>query len=599
MKSRLWLIWMFLMLAAAGSAASIEGVYLADGVMSLLEINPTVFSFKSDFIYGESRYGKPAKIITRPDGFILIFELKIFSGIHAPIERTALFFTPSQSIKGDWDLAQISQIFDDIPTNKLIRFMYPLKKNVPSALHRVEDKRVIEYYKQLGESKKTTRSNLALAEDIWKAAARDFWARAIFLNALIINEKWEKAEYANNLWKSDLQKSPNPFIKQIPENIEQCLAFHRLSSEGQNAWDYIIEIGDNTNKEPFENILEKAASCKGCIQKIYPLTIGDNIFQNYLIYQVNSKILGVKAIFAMLEGENARALHLLRLTYLLSQFLYNKTVMNTNTTTNLINIAIKSVSCNGLQIYLLNACSSPDEIKEFYDMFRKLKDIDDETPIQFSLKRQMPDLDYMPEEVKSSFIWEEMSWATIEAKSLLLLMAAAARYRFLTNGQFPKEAAEFAPLMKEGLPQDPFGNQPLKFIAEKEPFTVYSIGPDKKDEKAAIAYDPTNGTTSAGDIFIEIPRERKYPFPPKGKLAATKEGILKQFPNDLPPDPFHDDRNAPLSVTDETPARIFSFGPNCDSSRVKDGKGLMPLEPPYDPTNGIQSAGDLIMHTRP
>lgn len=579
------------MLAAAAGATTIEGVYLTDGVMSILEINPKIWSFKSQFIYGGNRYGKPAKIISRPDGFILIFESKMTEGSNVPITKTALFFTPSQSIRGDWDLAQISPEINDIKDKELIKLMYPMKKIVPSALHRVGDKRVIEYYKQLSASKESGNSNLALAADIWKAAPRDFWARAIYLNALIINGNWEEAEHSNNLWKSDLQNSANPFIRQIPENIEQCLAYHRLSSEGQNAWDYIMEISDNTNKESFEKILEKAAACKGCIQKIYPLTIGESAYLNFLSYQVNSKTLGIRAVFAMISRDNARALHLLRLTYLLSQFLSGKTVVMNN----FIGLAIRSISCNGLQIYLLNACSTPDEIREFYDSLRKLKDADALTPIKLSFYHETPDWDYMPEEVKTPSIEGEIRWAAVEAKSRLLLMAAAARYHFLKVGKFPKEAAEFAPLMKEGLPLDPFDEQPLKFIADKEPFTVYSIGPDKKDEKAAVAYDPTNGTISDGDVFIEIPKQPRYPFPPKGQLATTKEGILKQFPNDLPPDPFHDKRGTPLSITDETPARIFSFGPNCDSNRVKDGKGLLPLEPPYDPTNGVVSAGDLIL----
>ncbi|MCX6998954.1 MAG: hypothetical protein NT106_01440, partial [Candidatus Sumerlaeota bacterium] len=110
----------------------------------------------------------------------------------------------------------------------------------------------------------------------------------------------------------------------------------------------------------------------------------------------------------------------------------------------------------------------------------------------------------------------------------------------------------------------------------------------------------TNGTISPGDVFIEIPRKPRYPFPPKGQLATTKEGLLKQFPNDLPPDNFHDVKGAPLSITDTVPAKIISFGPDTDSARVRsDGTGLLPLQPAYDPTNGTVSPGDLILNTAP
>jgi hypothetical protein len=191
-------------------------------------------------------------------------------------------------------------------------------------------------------------------------------------------------------------------------------------------------------------------------------------------------------------------------------------------------------------------------------------------------------------------------WDTAEAKSRLLLAGAAARHNFLKTGAFPHEASDFVPLLPDRLPQDPFTGTPLRFIANRDPFVVYSVGPDKRDDKAAFLYDPTNGTFSPGDVFIEIPRKPRYPFPPKGQLATTKEGLLKQFPNNLPPDIFHDVKGAPLSITDTIPAKIVSFGPDTDSSRVRpDGTGLLPLQPAYDPTNGTISRGDLILNTAP
>ncbi|MCE5229709.1 DUF1380 domain-containing protein [bacterium] len=53
---------------------------------------------------------------------------------------------------------------------------------------------------------------------------------------------------------------------------------------------------------------------------------------------------------------------------------------------------------------------------------------------------------------------------------------------------------------------DPFNNEPLKTVSGDKSITIYSIGPDKVDQHAAIAYDPTNGTLSAGDMILTIPR---------------------------------------------------------------------------------------------
>ncbi len=54
------------------------------------------------------------------------------------------------------------------------------------------------------------------------------------------------------------------------------------------------------------------------------------------------------------------------------------------------------------------------------------------------------------------------------------------------------------------LPADPFGDGPLRSIEEAGATIFYSLGPDQSDQRAAIAYDPTNGTTSPGDIFVRL-----------------------------------------------------------------------------------------------
>ncbi|MCE5231512.1 hypothetical protein LLG95_18190 [bacterium] len=53
---------------------------------------------------------------------------------------------------------------------------------------------------------------------------------------------------------------------------------------------------------------------------------------------------------------------------------------------------------------------------------------------------------------------------------------------------------------------DPFTTLPLRRIDEPTTTTLYSLGPDRADQRAAITYDPTNGTHSVGDIFIHVPQ---------------------------------------------------------------------------------------------
>ncbi len=61
-------------------------------------------------------------------------------------------------------------------------------------------------------------------------------------------------------------------------------------------------------------------------------------------------------------------------------------------------------------------------------------------------------------------------------------------------------------LGRGGAVEDPFTGEPLQTIEEPGARVIYSLGPDGEDQRAAVSYDPTNGTFSAGDIFIRMRR---------------------------------------------------------------------------------------------
>jgi len=53
-----------------------------------------------------------------------------------------------------------------------------------------------------------------------------------------------------------------------------------------------------------------------------------------------------------------------------------------------------------------------------------------------------------------------------------------------------------------GMPQDPFSGKPVRYAPQPDgSFQVWSVGPDRIDQQGAFRYDPTNGTTSQGDIL--------------------------------------------------------------------------------------------------
>lgn len=62
-----------------------------------------------------------------------------------------------------------------------------------------------------------------------------------------------------------------------------------------------------------------------------------------------------------------------------------------------------------------------------------------------------------------------------------------------------RDASALVPVLFLELPKDSFTNSTYHW--DPKTGIDYSVGPDLRDDHAAVGYDPTNGTLSAGDIF--------------------------------------------------------------------------------------------------
>ncbi|MCX7001178.1 MAG: hypothetical protein NT106_12930 [Candidatus Sumerlaeota bacterium] len=585
-------VFLVILIAYRAKYATVKGLYLAEGISTVLQIEPRILTYKPEILYpkdGTDSLGNPVKIITSSG------KMTIVSNVHGTYSYGALQFKPSGTTQGDWDLIGFGEM-GGIPDaeKRVMRTITTLSKPISSYLHRIKDKKIIKYFESI-QNNGGLKSDLSVAEKLFENYPTDPYICVIYLDALMRNDKWDELSRQNALLKDRISQTPNPNIACIPQLMEQAVASHKLSKEGQNAYDWLMKIGEPNPKESFESLLEKAAACKAGIPPVHPPSLLYGSVPNFLGVQVLYKVLRVQATFAMLKGNNERALHLLTLIYRCSQICCGPT----NLLSNLIGISLKFISCGGMELYMANACKSPEEVKTFFDTLQNLKKIDATLRLDDFRRTESPFWNALYDEdihYAGHLIETHVRWDTVEARSLLLLASAAARYHLLTSGKFPNNEFDFAPLLPQSFPNDPFSKTPLKFLTDGDVFKVYSVGPDKKDNRAAFFYDPTNGTVSDGDICIEIPRRSRYPFPPRGQLATTKEGLLKQFPNNLPTDPFNDG-GLPLTIIDTTPAQIISFGPDCEASRVTNGAILMPLQYSYDPTNGTISPGDIIMDT--
>lgn len=71
------------------------------------------------------------------------------------------------------------------------------------------------------------------------------------------------------------------------------------------------------------------------------------------------------------------------------------------------------------------------------------------------------------------------------------------------KGAYPDSMASLVPSYLESAPIDPFCGKPIQYRKiSQESYKVWGVGPDLKNETAAISYDPTNGDISAGDVVF-------------------------------------------------------------------------------------------------
>ncbi|MCD6385573.1 hypothetical protein J7M23_07310 [Candidatus Sumerlaeota bacterium] len=105
---------------------------------------------------------------------------------------------------------------------------------------------------------------------------------------------------------------------------------------------------------------------------------------------------------------------------------------------------------------------------------------------------------------------------TVSPGDIIIKIPKERKYPFPREGVKATTAEELRKLFPNGLPPDPFANtrgKPLG-ISNTMPVCVYSYGPDTDEEEALpygesyvpeVMYDPSNGTISNGDLFMQIP----------------------------------------------------------------------------------------------
>lgn len=90
--------------------------------------------------------------------------------------------------------------------------------------------------------------------------------------------------------------------------------------------------------------------------------------------------------------------------------------------------------------------------------------------------------------------------ATATDNRLVRVMAALALYH-QEKQIYPSSLSELAPAYLATVPNDYFSDSAFIYGTRDDSYYLYSVGPDIKDNHEQLVYDPTNGTTSDGDII--------------------------------------------------------------------------------------------------
>lgn len=586
---------LFLLASACAQKANTEppefdptGFYLAEGGHDYLEITRNAS--------GElavKRSANAQQVTIRAGGGRLVI-----SEIRGPVTDSKTF-EPSKTIPGGWDLVQhqVTGLPDGNPV--------ALAKPIPSYLHRV-DASVREYY-DLYDAAETSGDATALAENNKKMLdlvnrlvakyPEDPFLKLLRFDALIRNNAGAELQQELARDGAAMRKLDNPYINagiEYAANSAKSLQTDTktreqlrqiLSMSLDQQWALLQSLPDNFNYADF--------SIAETMEKV----------PNFLGFQTFVRTMRTRATMEMLVGNREESLKALAGICMLSQSMIQQgTLVN-----RLIGIAGRAISVGGLEIYALNVSDSPKDLEQLWAAIERINAAYTQPTEEgmFSAEH-MASINFYHSAQRANLAEAYTRLKVSDAQFQNLRLATAARMRMLTTDKFPANNSEFGPYLTAGPSPDPFASAPLKIISTPEKFTAYSIGPDEKDDRAQITYDPTNGTLSAGDVILEVPRARKYPVPPNGLRGLTPADIARQMPNDLPADPFAITKGSPLNVAQtSTSLVIFSWGPDMNGPRNPDeidNNGRIPDSAPpvgpdiqYDPTNGTTSRGDLIV----
>jgi hypothetical protein len=413
----------------------------------------------------------------------------------------------------------------------------------------------------------------------------------LYIMAAVRNGDTTETAVRLNAWKPDFGAPGELFPKVLHWQADRWVRAVRLRTAGRNAYDLAAVLFAPPVDLPQRlALLPKVFEMEEFLPTVLAeVTPPDRVVTHDMIEA--SQVFVTTALFRCIEGRYEEALAILESVARLGLMMGQNPL---SSSASVYGWSIYNKVLFGLEQYAFQFMDDETDLQRVWDTLDRLKAAE---------KPWDPDGFLYIEGTFGNIIMDTASlssWHAVsrrqthyaQARLDLLRMGVAAKYHLLTANQWPQSAADFAPFLPQGLPRDPYSSGSLQFLSTTQSLVCYSVGSDGVDNHGT---PDTPGDENA-DIVLTVARNRIYPNMRESIRAANTDDLLRQFPYGLPPDPFLGYGRSPMSTTETASGEvvIYSHGPDADHPY---GRAKQPhsLQLQYDPTNGINSEGDIFV----
>lgn len=408
---------------------------------------------------------------------------------------------PSQDIPGDWDIVRWVRGIHSEPKETGEGDATIL---VPSFLHQIENDSLPALFEALAPDPARAyrpvapEEALRLSDEILQADPENPFLRLLRLRVLLLAERWEALRSSLDGWREALDSAPQSLPRHGFLWVEaQLRAFDIPPAENAALVFRALVESDEALESNFARLPKLLALSEYGAIPYWPRIWDCQVFARSVRSSTDA---------LLLEGDWETALVRLGALFHVSRLMQR----NGSQTERLLGRGIEMIALGGLRELALRGGDTPEALREIASHLDQIIGQEERLTLKQWASQESPALAVAVEgepsvsEIAPTFQWGEAQDDRASALLRLTRLAVAERECQIATGKFGTDIEGLRPYLGSQSLTDPFGSGPLNIVGASEGVQVYSIGPDRVDDQAQLRYDPTNGSVSAGDIWIEV-----------------------------------------------------------------------------------------------